>query len=105
MKNTKTMVTTIIIIGGLVTAFLSVYDPSSDALDIVVKDGHTYVDGVMAPDLSDLPFHGAYIDDNTCLSCHLEDRELNIMGQTYLSKKMAHEKRDSCNRCHTLTHE
>ncbi len=100
MEKYKTTIYVIIVFCGILTAALSLMEQGGDDLNIVVRDGHTFVDGVMAPHLSDLPFHGAYIDDGTCLSCHANGKEIDLMGTAYVAQKMAHEKRDNCDRCH-----
>jgi len=102
MQKNQITIYTIIILSGLLAATLSIYEQESEDLEIDVREGHTYVDGVMAPHLSELPFHMSYIDDETCLNCHVTARELNILGQKYNTTKIKHEIRDNCSRCHTL---
>lgn len=100
MQKLQTTIYVIIILSGLLTATLAVYDQKGEKLEIIVRNGHTFVNGVVAPHLSDIPFHGAYIDDKTCLSCHEKAREINLLDETYVAQKMKHELRENCDRCH-----
>ena len=100
MQKIQITIYAIIILSGLLTAMLSLYDQKRGGLNIVVRNGHTFVNGVVAPHLSDIPFHGAYIDDKTCLACHEKDRKIDLLGEKYVAQKMKHELRENCDRCH-----
>ncbi len=52
------------------------------------------------PPLSDQPFHMAFINEETCLRCHAEERELPAFGLT--APKIGHEPRAKCASCHQL---
>ncbi|NIA18626.1 MAG: hypothetical protein GWO85_00850 [Simkaniaceae bacterium] len=100
MQKLQATIYAIIILSGLFMAALALYDQNGEELNIVVRDGHTFVNGVLAPHLSDIPFHGAFIDDKTCLACHEKSREINLLGEIYVAQKMKHELRNNCDRCH-----
>ena len=52
------------------------------------------------PPLSDQPFHLAFINEETCLQCHAEGRDLPAFGLT--APKIGHEPRANCVSCHQL---
>ena len=52
------------------------------------------------PQLSDLPFHLSYINDEICLTCHLQEKELPAFD--LVAPEMPHDLRKNCGGCHQL---
>ena len=52
------------------------------------------------PPLSDLPFHLSYINDERCLTCHLQEKELPAFD--LVAPEMLHDLRKNCGGCHQL---
>ena len=52
------------------------------------------------PQLSDLPFHLSYINDETCLKCHFQEKELPAFD--LVAPEMPHDLRKNCGGCHQL---
>ncbi|MFQ6605225.1 MAG: hypothetical protein ACE5D8_06690 [Fidelibacterota bacterium] len=102
MQNQKTLILGIIVAGGILTAFWSLHDQQEREFSIVIQNGRTIVDGVEAPQLSELPFHMSFVDDGTCLQCHRKGKTLTVRGTTYDAPKIKHDIRQGCNRCHQL---
>ncbi|MCK4577200.1 MAG: hypothetical protein KAU50_00330, partial [Candidatus Marinimicrobia bacterium] len=50
-----------------------------------------------APDLGDLPFHQAFVGEETCLTCHTTGRDMPAFD--LVSPKMPHEHRRMCVQC------
>jgi len=46
--------------------------------------------------------HMQFIDENTCLKCHKEEREMDFGSGPVTAKKMTHEMRENCVSCHLL---
>lgn len=55
-----------------------------------------------APALPAIPFHQSFVNEETCLQCHRESRQINLQGEILETPKMAHEFRDACVSCHQL---
>ena len=55
-----------------------------------------------APSLSAIPFHQSFVDEETCLRCHTEARQINLQGEIMESMAVSHEPRENCIVCHSL---
>ncbi|MFH1851479.1 MAG: hypothetical protein ABIA75_03965 [Candidatus Neomarinimicrobiota bacterium] len=55
-----------------------------------------------APVLSALPFHMSFVNEDTCLQCHREARQINLKGEIMEAQAIAHEPRTNCTACHRL---
>ena len=44
----------------------------------------------------------AYINEKTCLQCHVSEKKINFGSEPVIVKKMPHEYRDNCVSCHIL---
>ncbi len=93
MNNDK-LLYLICIIGGLLLV-LMIYFPIGSSLE-------RSVDADDAQDLSAIPFHQSFIDEQTCMSCHREARQINLKGEIMESMVMPHEPREICIDCHRL---
>lgn len=94
MEPRKTALLIMSILAGLALVML-VYKPSLSKQPEVVQSTVG-----LPPPLSDLPFHGAFINEETCLQCHAEGKALPTFGLT--APKIKHELRENCVSCHAL---
>jgi|TARA_B110000914_G_scaffold226036_1_gene248820 hypothetical protein len=60
------------------------------------------VGGKIAPKLKKNIEHMAYINEKTCLQCHVSEKKINFGSEPVIVKKMPHEYRDNCVSCHIL---
>ncbi len=56
--------------------------------------------GEQPPPLSDQPFHQSYVNDEICLTCHAQKKELPAFD--LVAPKMDHDLRKNCGECHQL---
>ncbi len=52
------------------------------------------------PGMTPQPFHQSFIDEETCLTCHAQGKELPAFDLT--APKIGHEVRKDCVTCHRL---
>ena len=81
----------------MVVGLLLVYMVYRPQLSTVLTLGDSESD---PPPLSDQPFHGSFINEETCLTCHAEERDFPALGLT--APKVGHEPRADCVSCHQL---
>lgn len=94
MNNREKTVYLICIVGGLLLVSL-IYAPFSP------NTGRT-AELELAPALSPIPFHQSFVDEETCLRCHRESRQINLKGEIMEAMVMPHEARATCTICHQL---
>ena len=68
----------------------------------VLKYPLIIVGGQVAPKLKKIMGHIEYIDEKTCLKCHLNEMQINFETRPVLAKKMPHEYRENCVSCHII---
>ncbi|NQT97420.1 MAG: hypothetical protein HQ562_06730 [Candidatus Marinimicrobia bacterium] len=94
MNNREKIVYLISIVGGLLLIWL-IYAPFSPGT------GRT-AELELAPALSPIPFHQSFVDEETCLRCHRESRQINLKGEIMEAMVMPHEAQAVCTSCHQL---
>ncbi len=52
------------------------------------------------PPLSDQPFHQSYVNDEVCLTCHAQEKEIPAFD--LVAPKMGHDLHKNCGECHQL---
>ena len=72
------------------------------ALEEINEDPLIIVGGQVAPKLKKIIGHIEYIDEKTCLKCHLNEMQINFESRPVLAKKMPHEYRENCVSCHIM---
>ncbi len=99
MSNNEKILYTIVIITGLLLIWW-IYVPNGEVSTAAFPDNMSIT--ADPPKLSNLPFHLAFVDMETCLRCHGEGRQINLKGEIMEAPKIAHEVRDNCTTCHQI---
>ena len=102
MEQQKGLVYGLIIIAGLILSWVTYVEQAAGQPHLVQNGDTILVGGKVPPPLSGIPFHMSYIDEDTCLKCHAQERTIELMNQSYVAPKMAHEFREDCASCHKI---
>ncbi|HCI15953.1 MAG: hypothetical protein HN927_09285 [Candidatus Marinimicrobia bacterium] len=104
MNQNKKLIYSLVVASGLVLVWTIYADQGVDLKPDIVEDETPLilVDGKVPPRLSNFVMHMQFIDENTCLKCHKEEREMDFGSGPVTAKKMTHEMRENCVSCHLL---
>ncbi len=103
MNENNRLLYIIAAIGGLaLLALMYAPSPATDAPVPTMPETAPRPEDGAPPALSSLPFHMSFIDEETCLKCHLEPRQINLKGEIMETPVIAHELRDDCTACHQI---
>ncbi|MBC8346352.1 MAG: hypothetical protein ISR89_00720 [Candidatus Marinimicrobia bacterium] len=104
MIKNKNLIYSLVTIAGIILVWFVYADQGIERTPEISGEESPLilVDGKVPPRLSNFVMHMQYIDENTCLKCHKDEREMNFGSGPVLAKKMPHEMRENCVSCHLL---
>ena len=106
MNLNKNLIYVLVLIAGIIIIW-KIYSEqtvrfSFNSIEEIEDDPLIIVGGKVAPKLKKIMEHNEYIDEKTCLKCHLNEKEIDFESGLVLAKKMPHEYRENCVSCHIM---